>query len=209
MCVKITKISFVEILMKNYSNSKTTIATKRNNKLLSDALFALMCKRSFSTISVVDICETAMVPRATFYNYFEDKYDLFRYSFKSKFDIFYSALGTFTPGTEKYLTNFLSVTIDYLTSHKDILTKIMLADDNVGTMEVQKLISSKMLEAFTAAQAKLDFIVPIEPLSEFYSGALIFTIKWWLSNDPNVTKDKLIEYVSIMINPNRFIREKK
>ena len=43
---------------------------------LTDAMFALASEQPFERIRVNAICERADYPRATFYNYFSDKYDL-------------------------------------------------------------------------------------------------------------------------------------
>ena len=53
---------------------------RRTKKFLVHALLALMEERPFQELSVVDICERAMVHRTTFYAHFEDKYALLRYA---------------------------------------------------------------------------------------------------------------------------------
>src|ERR1700730_10563629 len=54
---------------------------KRTRQLLQVALVELMAEKNFDAISVQDIAERATVNRATFYDHFADKYELFgRYS---------------------------------------------------------------------------------------------------------------------------------
>ena len=43
------------------------------------SLHKLLCEKSFESISVAEICNLANYPRATFYNYFDDKYDLLNF----------------------------------------------------------------------------------------------------------------------------------
>ena len=52
---------------------KEDLRIVRTRKLLSTALFDLLESTPYEKISVMDICEKAMVHRATFYNHFEDK----------------------------------------------------------------------------------------------------------------------------------------
>lgn len=61
------------------SKKATDLRVRRTCSLLSMALVNLMQTRSFEKISVMHICERAMVHRATFYLHFSDKYDLLRY----------------------------------------------------------------------------------------------------------------------------------
>lgn len=46
-----------------------------------DAAEELLADRTFSELSVTDLCERAQVSRQTFYRYFEDKYDLLQWHF--------------------------------------------------------------------------------------------------------------------------------
>lgn len=48
----------------------------RTRKMLRDAMIALAIQKGFSSITVNDIAELAMVNRATFYRHYQDKYDL-------------------------------------------------------------------------------------------------------------------------------------
>lgn len=43
------------------------------------ALFTILTRKSFEEITIQEICAEAEYPRATFYNYFDDKYDLLNY----------------------------------------------------------------------------------------------------------------------------------
>lgn len=55
------------------------VRIRRSKKLLLEAMFDLMQTQPFDKISVCDICDKAMVHRATFYNHFKDKNDLLNY----------------------------------------------------------------------------------------------------------------------------------
>ena len=48
--------------------------------LLSNALIELLEEKTFDNIKVIEICDKAMVHKTTFYNHFEDKYELLNYS---------------------------------------------------------------------------------------------------------------------------------
>lgn len=62
------------------------ISTIRTYTLLQAALFSLMTEMPFEKITLTRLCDRAMVPRSTFYRYFEDKYDLLRYCLQTFFD---------------------------------------------------------------------------------------------------------------------------
>ncbi|MEG2451199.1 MAG: TetR family transcriptional regulator, partial [Clostridia bacterium] len=52
----------------------------RTRKLLSSTLLDMMEEVSIEKISVIDLCNRAMVNRATFYAHFEDKYHLLSFA---------------------------------------------------------------------------------------------------------------------------------
>jgi AcrR family transcriptional regulator len=58
------------------SQNSNDLRVRRTHKLLRDALIALIEEQSFDAITVGAIAERAMVSRAAFYRYYQDKYDL-------------------------------------------------------------------------------------------------------------------------------------
>lgn len=51
----------------------------KTNNALSEALFHLMETKLIENITVNEVCKKANVRRATFYQHFNDKYDLFAF----------------------------------------------------------------------------------------------------------------------------------
>jgi AcrR family transcriptional regulator len=52
------------------------LRVRRTRKLIQQALIELTVEKGFSTITVQDIADRAMINRSTFYRYYLDKYDL-------------------------------------------------------------------------------------------------------------------------------------
>jgi AcrR family transcriptional regulator len=65
---------------------KEKISTRRTYLLLSRSLFQLLEETPFEKISLTQLCDDSMVPRSTFYRYFEDKYDLLYYCLETFFE---------------------------------------------------------------------------------------------------------------------------
>lgn len=58
------------------SQNSGDLRVRRTQKLLREALIALIEERNFDVITVGEIAERAMVSRAAFYRYYQDKYDM-------------------------------------------------------------------------------------------------------------------------------------
>jgi len=67
------------------AEKKEKISTRRTYLLLSQALFSLLEENPFEKITLTQLCDASMVPRSTFYRYFEDKYDLLYYCLQTFF----------------------------------------------------------------------------------------------------------------------------
>ncbi len=67
---------------------KEKISTRRTYLLLSRSLFQLLEEMPFEKITLTQLCDHSMVPRSTFYRYFEDKYDLLYYCLQIFFEHF-------------------------------------------------------------------------------------------------------------------------
>ncbi len=58
------------------SQNSSDLRVRRTQKLLREALIALIEERGFDALTVGEIAERAMVSRTAFYRYYQDKYDL-------------------------------------------------------------------------------------------------------------------------------------
>lgn len=65
---------------------KEKISTRRTYTLLRIGFFKLLAEIPFEKITLTQICSHSMVPRSTFYRYFEDKYDLLCYCLQTFFE---------------------------------------------------------------------------------------------------------------------------
>ena len=64
--------------MKLDYKSALTTSQKRTTNIIVGTFFMLLSKKSFEDITVREICRVSLIPHSTFYNYFDDKYDVFR-----------------------------------------------------------------------------------------------------------------------------------
>lgn len=65
--------------MKYDLTKKRTRSAQRTLDAFSKTMFTLLKQKSFDKINVNELCTRSDFPRATFYNYFNDKYDLLNY----------------------------------------------------------------------------------------------------------------------------------
>ena len=62
-----------------YLDKNETLSSRKTLNKLSNTLLSLLKQKSFEQISVKELCRESKTGRSTFYNYFDDIYDLLDY----------------------------------------------------------------------------------------------------------------------------------
>lgn len=111
-------------MMKYDLSKKPTRGAQRTLAAFSKTMFALLAKKPFESISVNEICELSNFPRATFYNYFDDKYDLLNYCwYLLSHQIAFQEQPTEV--SPKILATLFDRTYYLLSAHSDLLSDIL------------------------------------------------------------------------------------
>lgn len=174
-----------------HTNQKDTITAKRTYKLLSQALFELLGRTSFEKLSLLELCDTAMIPRSTFYHYFEDKYDLLHCCMKTMFEeaglnedvIFFHSIDS--------IRFFVSAIIRYAEANKKQYQKIYAANKDgvlislfqnyMATILVEKLEISEMQQK---QRLHMDRSIFTALLANFYFSVIKCYLE--LDNPPDI-----------------------
>ena len=83
---------------------KTDLRIRKPYKALCDAFVTILEKKRFDDLTVNELCDEAMIRRATFYKHFAAQYDFFSFFIRQKQDQFISQAKEETPPTEFMLT---------------------------------------------------------------------------------------------------------
>ncbi len=176
-------------------------ATCRNHDAFYNALLTLMREKDFVAISVIEICNAAGVPRASFYNYFEDKYGILKYCFKRIADEISEYAGE--PGAEGYFEKLVDAVLDYLEKNREVVVKLWSAEEGIGLSAIQNMLCARFKNNFEARDYKLR--IPIDLISGVYAGSVISMIKWWLENENVYDKSQIVDYLAALVDPGRFV----
>ena len=188
---------------KNVSESMGAIRTR---KLLCLAMLESMENQPFERISVINICEKALIPRATFYHYYDDKYDLLRDSIK-RLENEIDPRSTVNLAPRDYYAMLFRNILSYIENNNKVFKKISVLNNNgVVFVELQNFIADDILRRLKENPNNL-VSVPAEMFAQFYSSALVFTGKWWLEHDMPYPKEQVVEYLYKLIGTNNYFDE--
>ena len=178
------------------------LRTKRTYKLLQDSLFTLLTKKPFDEIKVNDICDLAMIHRTTFYTHFSDKYELLDYTISEVEKEITSNLKPYAySNIEDFYTNMIMSVLNYIEEHRKFFRSIMKKNENTGFLKLFHRTCVSYMQEMLKKEEETGIIhtVPIELISEFYSGAVISTIDWWVKTSSKLSKEELCKHITTLI----------
>ena len=181
---------------------KEDLRVVRTKKLLTDSLKNLLQEKSFDKITVNDICERAMVHRATFYNHFNDKTDLVNYIFDGmQEEIYKSIVKVCDEMTSKELYLYVIDTIiEYCLENRERLRLTLKnSTQEFGSILVENI---KHGIAYLVAKKK-DVVLPSENLSaieSFFTGGVSTMCLDIVVSDKKIDKEKLVDYMGKLLD---------
>lgn len=178
---------------------KRDLRIEKTYLALNNAFIKLLEEKKFENITVNELCEKAMIRRATFYKHFADKYEYYTFFVreqKKKFEAESLHLRQ-TKGPYEYYLSVTRSIIRFLGRHDKMVEKFfessilpqllgIVADEIVSTM------STKLHE-----DIQRGYSLPVAPeiLASFYTGGLIQTVRLWLVQKDKISEDDLIAQI--------------
>ncbi len=182
---------------------KTDLRIIKTHKALTDAFWQLLGEKKFEDITVNELCDRAMVRRATFYKHFGDKYEFFAFVIRMKQEQFDAQIRQDIDKSrpQSFYIGIVKHALDFLNSNKKL---------------VQTVLESKMLPTvmdLLAKQVTLDITrklkqdaqngitLPASPqvMAQFFTGALLYTARWWVTQK-KVSQAELVEELTCLLS---------
>ncbi|MBQ8209469.1 MAG: TetR/AcrR family transcriptional regulator C-terminal domain-containing protein [Clostridia bacterium] len=189
--------------MKRRVSDKIAASTQKAYRALSASLFKLMEEKPFEKISTIDICQSADVPRATFYNHFEDKFDLLRYALKNIIKTVTQDLNNNINQSEyplKIADNILS----FIKANEKLAKKIVSANYNsVLFNEIKKVVFDQLYETLTIKESQeRKYLANKQMIAEFYANGIVYSVKTWIEEGMTVPKEEITDALKAVLTAN-------
>lgn len=187
-------------MSKNSSPPPEDLRIRRTRKLLWEALLSLLQEQAFASISVRAISERAMVHRATFYTHFQDKYALLEYGIRETFQQIVQELH-WEEASEQRTAALLPI-FEYMRAHRELFSLLLVekSADSLGALMRRHMV--EVLEAeLTQSPAQVKrFAIPIPIIAQFYAGALLTVMIWWVEQEMRVPAEELARYMDRLLS---------
>ncbi|MCH9276789.1 TetR/AcrR family transcriptional regulator [Bifidobacterium amazonense] len=187
--------------MKKDLNAKLTRGTQRTLDAFFGAMTTLLQAKSFADISVNELCEAAGYPRATFYNYFEDRDDLLNYCWIALAGRTDSAdLASVEPSRRVDVA--LDSMADLLESNVDALHAILAHNPPEGTLfsSLHTFIERRAREIMLACIKRDRFDLPAELVADHYANTLMLVLDWAYLRGHTLDREQLHAYTHALLH---------
>ena len=179
---------------------KVDLRVQRTKKAILDTFFSLLEEKHFSNITIIDICEKALINRGTFYTHFEDKNQLLE-------KIIYDMMMNFDDEVDRvhgdsdmmvYYNDMFDVSLAFINENKHALkTLITNADTKLMFNQAHAIIKNNIMKKVGRLPSTTEG--SLEILAEFFAGGLIQTISWWVETDCQVPAEKIKEELFALV----------
>ena len=119
---------------------KTDLRIIKTHKALADAFWHMLSEQKFEAITVNELCNRAMVRKATFYKHFADKNDFFAFVIREKQDE-YGVQSRQHAGNMRPRFFYLGIiehTLDFLNSNKKLVRTVLESNMLPTVMEIYR-----------------------------------------------------------------------
>ncbi len=181
------------------SKEKEDLRIVRTRKLLSNTLLDLMQEESIEKISVIDLCNKAMINRATFYAHFEDKYHLLNFALDELKDTLYESFTRENKFSDPYetLRAILTMGADFVFDNRNHITKLLKFNRGGKVLEtIRDSIANSVKYQLSKYKTTYDFIVPPTVIATFIAGGMINTTLLVLDDPGHYTYDEFVKIIS-------------
>lgn len=175
----------------------------RTRKLLSNTLIEMMEKNSLEKISVIDLCNNAMVNRATFYAHFEDKYHLLAFAFEELKDEIYSSFsGDILVSTPREMLRKLThMALGFVKDNRNHVFNILNNNRNEKVIaNIKESLVKSVKYQLGKFKETYPMRVPLTVSAIAFSGALVDLCIWYMDNSDKYTEEEMATFMDNLLD---------
>lgn len=174
---------------------------QKTRKALTVALYDLLCEKSLDEITVTELCDRAVIRKATFYKHFGDKTELLAYMIQElqRISLEENAIGYDEKVPSSYYIGVFRYFIDFLDSNERFIKSVLSSNASATAetimseqieLDIRQHLKKEKSEAFAQYSAML---------AALYTGAAVNCGKWWITQEKRPDKEQIIrEFADIV-----------
>ena len=183
---------------------KQDLRIVKTYKALYDAFSEMLCEKKFEDITVNELCDRALVRRATFYKHFADKYEFFAYYVKNTRVQLSKRIPEEITSQESaaYYIYIFREFLTFLEEHKSLVSSVLNSSAlpallTILSGEIQSDIFWHLKEE---EEKGCHYPMSLNLLAAFYAGGIIQIIREKLASSDSLSDEELFEQYKAIIS---------
>ena len=181
---------------------KTDLRVIKTHSALTDAFWQMLREKKFEEIAVNELCDRAMVRRATFYKHFADKYEFFAFIVRTKQAEFDAQIrqNMDTTRPQSFYLGIIQRALDFLNSNEKLVQTVLESNMLPTVMEILSRQITIDISQKLKKDAQNGAPLPASPqvMAHFFTGALLNTLMWWVTQK-KVSEAELMEELTPLL----------
>ena len=184
------------------ANLKTDRRSQRTQRILHEALMALMQEERYDDITVQNIIDRADVGRSTFYAHYQDKEDLMTSGLMHLMEVFSKMVSEPSTTGELHLLPTQEL-FEHVQENQNLFRGMVrgrgleLFFEKGQEFWIQKLTTDLQARLPEGKQP----VVPIPVLAQFVAGTFVTMLRWWLDNKMPYSPKEMDDMLQRLIQP--------
>ena len=169
------------------------------DQLLADSFKELACQNPIEKITIKEITDRAGVIRTTFYNHFQDKYELLEWIINH--DLIEPIKPFIRSGLTTQAMTFLFINVE---KEKEFYMRVSRLEGqnsfySISQHCIQSLLEEVCAEHSTRKQPKYEWLTP-ERLAQYYGQSMVFVMLEWIHSGMTISAEDLAELYQYMMS---------
>ena len=186
--------------MKKNLNAKLSRGTMRTLDAFSGAMIDLLRTKPLTSISINELCEHSSYPRATFYNYFDDRDDLLVYCWTALSGE--SRIGDLEEvDPDRRVDLALDMMADMLEAKAALLKEILKHNPANGPLfaSMRSFITERSRDLMRTCVDRDRHSLPAELVADHYANTLMLVLDWSYLRGHTLTRGELRSYAHALL----------
>ena len=182
---------------------KTYLRIIKTRKALCDAFLVLLSEKRFEDITVGELCDRAMVRRATFYKHYADKYEFFSFFIRQYEETFsLDAKEHQKDSLPDYSSFMFGKCIQFLREHHEIVQSMLNSNMLPVMLDLftEEIYRNTLFHIEENKQLLSALSVAPETLAAFYAGGIMQVTRQWIMSKPQRSVESLSEDFSRILH---------
>lgn len=174
---------------------KVDLRIQKTRSALTNALYELMSQKSLDEITVTELCERAVIRKATFYKHFGDKTELLEYMIQElqRISIEENTIGYDPELPYSYYSGVFQYLLDFIESNDRFVLNVLKSNSSFFVRNVLEEQIRWKIDEQLKQEEREDIRISHAMLSALYAGAIVSCCIWWGMQKKRPSKKQMTE----------------